>query len=68
MNSICKSQDVRQVYAWSPGFPDLAFPNDLGVKLGNYFKYAIIEVHYHHAFENSMPQEGSIVLGITHRK
>ena len=64
----CKSDDVRQLYAWSPGFPDVALPSDLGVKLGNNFKYVIIETHYHRAFEKSLRPAASLILGITQKK
>ena len=68
MDQICKSNDIRQLYAWSPGVPDVALPTDLGVKLGNNFKYVIIQAHYHHAFEKSLRPPASLILGITQKK
>ena len=67
-STICKSSDVNQLYAWSPGVPDVALPTDLGVKLGNNFKYVIIQTHYHHAFEKSLRPPASLILGITQKK
>ena len=68
MGTICKSGDARQLYAWVPGSPDVAFPSDLGIILGNNFKYVIIETHYHRAFEKSLLPPASLILGITQKK
>ena len=64
-HSTCRGKS-KIMYAWAKDAPPAELPDGVGFKVGDQYRYVVLQVHYAHPLD--APDNAGVTLGFTKNK